>query len=542
MELFPQNPAEPAASPEPETAEEMTGMQDAADIQETAGRPDADDAQEPAADAAEGGSLPDTPEEPEAEGIGDAPGTDDTACIPDTSDSQHTEQDTDSTPAAKNDVERLIERETALPAFDRATEFAALLGDRLPNEQEPDDSEESQRHIGLRVIAAFFAVLVLSFAVFCIVWDLKKGTSAGGYRAGDSIHVEIVQQAHPAADAAEADASGRYTAEGIAEKVMPSIVQIYTYSEGTLVGSGSGIILSADGYIATNAHVVSDADVFGVRFFNGRDNKDNKQEDAVLIGHDSKTDLAVIKVSVSGLTPAVFGNSDEMKLGEAVCALGNPAGLSGSITTGIISGINRKVRASNKEFEMDCLQTDAAISPGNSGGALVNMYGQVIGITSSKYASSDLFGGSTYEGLGFAISVNEALPILKELTEKGYVSGRVRIGITFLENDKALEELRRQAEEEEKTFTAPKELEGVGVHVLSVNEDSDLKNTIFEEGDWILTVNGQDVSDYDSICTAIRGYQGGDRIHCRCGRIQEDGTLKTYEIDFLLLEDRSGDY
>ena len=238
----------------------------------------------------------------------------------------------------------------------------------------------------------------------------------------------------------------------------------------------------------------------------------------------------------------MFGNSDEMKLGEAVCALGNPAGLSGSITTGIISGINRKVRAGSNNYEMDCFQTDAAISPGNSGGALVNMFGQVIGITSSKYASGTWFSGSAYEGLGFAITVNEALPILKELMEQGYVSGRVRVGITFLSNADAIAELTETAEAAGETFEVPSKLNGTGILVMSIAEDSDLQNTVLQEGDWIIRMNGQEISDYDTVNAALEGMVGGDSVHCHCGRIEENGSLTTFEIDFLLLEDQSGEY
>jgi serine protease Do len=293
--------------------------------------------------------------------------------------------------------------------------------------------------------------------------------------------------------------------------------------------SGSGIILTQDGLIATNAHVISGGDSFSVRLYG-----DGQQRyTGTVIGHDTKTDLAVLKIPASGLTPAVLGKSDEVKLGEAVCALGNPAGLNSSITTGIISGIKRKVRADSTNFEMECFQTDAAISPGNSGGALVNMFGQVIGITSSKYSSRSVFDSGAYEGLGFAITINEALPILKELMEQGYVSGRVRIGIRFLENTVAWQQ----------TETAlPQELNGTGILIAAIDEDSDLMNTELKVDDWILTMNGKAVSDYDSINAAIEGAKAGDTVHCRCGRVREDGTLQTFEIDFRLLEDHSGDY
>ena len=204
-------------------------------------------------------------------------------------------------------------------------------------------------------------------------------------------------------------------------------MEIYTYSSSNpdiMIGSGSGIIITQDGYIVTNTHVLEGSqyslldeselekpDSFIVNTYN------DKQFEAEIVGRDAKTDIAVIKIKADNLPAAELGDSDETVLGERVAAIGNPAGLTGSITDGIVSGLNRKIKADSTGFEMDCIQTNAAISPGNSGGALVNMYGQVIGITSSKYVSS------SYEGLGFAITINEAKPVIEELISQGYVSG-----------------------------------------------------------------------------------------------------------------------
>lgn len=135
----------------------------------------------------------------------------------------------------------------------------------------------------------------------------------------------------------------------------------------------------------------------------------------------------MLKISGTGLSPATLGDSDEVLVGEQVIAVGNPAGLSNTVTDGIVSAVNREIRSDSTGFEMKCIQTNADISPGNSGGALVNMYGQVIGITSSKYISS------YYEGLGFAITINEAKPIIEELISNGYIGGRFRIGIVMID-------------------------------------------------------------------------------------------------------------
>ena len=394
--------------------------------------------------------------------------------------------------------------------------------------------EVPPRHRGLVALLLSLIVIIIGFAAFCIIWDLRSGTAVGGYRAGDIVEVQLVQHDKPDIDETLADENGRYTVAGVAKKVMPSVVQIYTYASGTNTGTGSGIILTEDGYIATNAHVVSGADAFIVRLFD--EEQTDETYDAVLIGHDSKTDLAVLKISLSGLHPAELGDSDQVQLGESVCALGNPAGLSGSITTGIISGMNRKVRTRSTEFEMDCFQTDAAISPGNSGGALVNLSGQVIGITSSKYGSSLLLNGGGYEGLGFAITINQALPIIEELMTQGYVSGRVRIGIEFYENKIAWQKA------EADNITLPSQLDGTGIQIIKLAEGCDISKTILKTGEWILSMNGMEVSDYDSVNKSIEGKAAGDTIHCRCARIKDDGKLETFEIDFKLMEDTSGDF
>ena len=468
---------------------------------------------------------PDAPERPDQTGIPDAADTKNTA---------NTVNPAEDPPEPKAAPQPMPEPAPVLPdLFAEAAAPKPALQTAGAAEAGPALPEQPKRHIFLYLMLTLLVLAVLGFAVFCVIWDIKNGTTSGGYRAGNIVRVELVQQKRSETPDTAADENGKYTFAGIAETVMPSIVEIYTYADGKMSGTGSGIILSEDGYIATNAHVVENTSRYSVKLFG--DSQSDVEYNAVLVGHDTKTDLAVLKISAGKLKPAALGNSDDVHLGEEVCALGNPAGLSGSITTGIISGMNRKVRAKSTNFEMDCFQTDAAISPGNSGGALVDMYGKVIGITSSKYGSSFILGGS-YEGLGFAITINQALPIIQELMEKGYVSGRVRIGIQFLDNVNA------HAEAEKDKVTLPKELDGHGIQVVSISQDSDLKNTVMEDGDWILTMNGTEVSDYDSINQAISGLVGGDSVHCRCGRVQDDGTLKTFEIDFTLIEDQSGEY
>lgn len=388
------------------------------------------------------------------------------------------------------------------------------------------------------VMTAVIAGMIFLLCIYCIVSDLLHGALNA-----DPIQNTVVLEMQEKPDLNPEDenvtADGEYTVKGVAELVKPSIVEVYVYrNSGTdsgigdvgemLSGTGSGIIISEDGYIITNAHVVQ-GDSFVVAL------DDETEYDAVLVGSDNKTDLAVLKINAGNLTPAVLGDSDGVYVGENVVAIGNPAGLSNTVTKGIVSAINRQIRSENNGFMMECIQTDAAISPGNSGGALVNMYGQVIGITSSKYASVAF--EATYEGLGFAITINQALPVIRDLIENGYVSGRFRIGIVFLAAEKAYlaEEFRNQ-------FGAdmPEELENT-LWITEISEDCDISHTELKPNDFILSMNGETVTDYDSVLEVLDGCKGGDTVTAGCARF-ENGKISYFEIEFKLEEDKSGDY
>lgn len=191
-------------------------------------------------------------------------------------------------------------------------------------------------------------------------------------------------------------------------------------------GSGSGIIISEDGYIVTNQHVIADATEITVILNTGTEYK------ATLVGADQRSDLAVLKIDALGLTAATLGDSSTVEVGELAVAIGNPLGqeLAGTVTQGCISAVNRKMTIDNRSYNL--IQTDAAINPGNSGGALVNRFGEVIGINSVKMAQSGV------EGIGFAIAISEAKPIIDDLMNEGYVSGRSLIGITATESRNGL--------------------------------------------------------------------------------------------------------
>jgi serine protease Do len=250
------------------------------------------------------------------------------------------------------------------------------------------------------------------------VFAVQKKTASQSF-----ISIKIVNK--PAFPGCTAVTYRKFTTEQISNKVRPSVVGIIQYQKDSIKesGEGSGIIMSSDGYIVTNNHVVDGATNLKVVF------KDGKEVQAELVGKDARTDVAVIKVNMTNLKYAEYGNSDQCNVGEQVVAIGNPSGLklAGSVTQGIISAINRDIDVGNGP--MNLIQTDAAINPGNSGGALVNMYGQVIGINSAKISQQG------YEGIGFSIPMNTVKKVVDSIMKYGYVMGRVKFGFDCREID-----------------------------------------------------------------------------------------------------------
>ncbi len=398
-------------------------------------------------------------------------------------------------------------------------------------------AQASKNHSGNKLAAVLLVIvliLVAALIIFCVFMDLKSGSlSNGASYSSQGSSEKVVLNTNSKPDSKDENLrleDGTYSTEGIAVKIRPQIVDIYTYSNRLKkpLASGSGVIITEDGYIVTNTHVLESSDYFKVKLSNG------KEYNGQLIGRDAKTDIAVIKIEETGLPVAELGNSDEVVLGEKVVAIGNPAGLSGSVTDGIVSGLDRKIKTDVSGYEMNCIQTNAAISPGNSGGALVNMHGQLIGITSSKYASA------SYEGLGFAITINEAKPIIEDIISNGYVSGRVRIGIEFYSMDT---DYAKALFEEEYGYEAPDSLSGLWV--TSIKEGFDIANTELQEGDFITEAEGVKITNYDDLLGILKTKKGGDTLKLKCLRIEKDDTSKKmipFEIEFRLSADTSGDF
>ena len=306
--------------------------------------------------------------------------------------------------------------------------------------------------------------------------------------AEDPPSVEIESSpAAPATPASEDEADGALSLQEIYKKCIGSVVSI-TASAQSGKSSGTGIVLSADGYLITNHHVIENAQVIAVQ------TSDDRQFQASIIGSDEASDLAVLKVDATDLQPAEFGDSGKLAVGDRVVAIGDPLGaqLRGTMTSGIVSAINRDLEVNDRT--MTLIQTDAALNNGNSGGPLINCYGQVIGINTMKLRS---YYSTTAEGLGFAIPMAVAKPILEELMENGYVAGRPAIGISYDTLPLAFRIY----------YDLPE-----GVYISAVYDGSDAQAKGVAAGDIITAVNGTRVTSIDELNRVKNQFTAGDSI------------------------------
>lgn len=366
----------------------------------------------------------------------------------------------------------------------------------------PQPPKKHKKHgrtvvIGLCSVAA--ACLLFAGGAFIghFVNTGDGGSVTASAQSGDLPTVQL--NSTPDYDPDNYDVVNGLAGEEIYKKVSPSIVSVIATVQGG-TGSGSGVIMSSDGYIITNNHVVEDAQSVAVQL------SDGTQYDATIIGTDEQTDLAVIKVEPEGqLTAAEFGNSDELQPGEYAYAIGSPGGVqfANTITGGRISAINRDVTINDRV--MTLIQTDASINPGNSGGALINKYGQVVGITSAKL-SSNTFSEASIEGMGFAIPINTTKEIVDELIENGYVVGRPSIGITGSNVESADGSI-------------------AGVQVYSIDSRAKAASEGLQVGDVITAVNGTPTPTMDDVNAIKEDMKAGDKLTLTVYRISTGKTL-----------------
>ena len=342
--------------------------------------------------------------------------------------------------------------------------------------------------------------------------EVLRESAATAVPAGDA------QTEVKAGTVASFSENNQFSKAQIVEMSAPSVVGIDTITTATtnsfwygygqsyeIPGSGSGVILTEDGYIATCAHVVEGAKSVKVTL------NDDTSYDAAVVGTDSKNDIAIIKIDATGLVPAVVGDSETLTVGSEVIAIGNPLGeLRGTATAGIISAVNRTIEVEGQA--MTLIQTDAAISPGNSGGGLFDATGKLIGIVNAKVNDSQA------EGLGFAIPVNSVVDEISDLLNYGYVTGRPYLGVST--QDVTLRSRDRMWYYSDGTRC---------VLVEKVISGSAAEQAGIQSGDLILKLEEEQITSGDALSSAISAYKPGDKATLT---IQRDGKEMTVEVTF----------
>ena len=402
------------------------------------------------------------------------------------------------------------------------------------SENSSKTNRKKKSHFVLKCIAAVLALAILGTGTVQVYKFLNDTKDELAEFSGTPSKAVVNPEAATADKNDEAlpsliDLASRSDAKqipDIVDSIMPSVVGVASTFEfeqqqsfsiwgwntmpqtQQLRGTGTGFIISDDGYIVTNAHVIYDEDynageaiVVSVLF------SDETEHEANIVAYDPETDIAVLKVDETGLKPAAIGDSDELRVGELVIAVGNPLGfdLFGTVTCGIVSALNRKIDINEKNI--DLIQTDAAINSGNSGGPLLNSCGQVIGINSAKMSSSYSSNLASVEGLCFAIPMKEAKKIIDDLINFRYVTGRPQIGINTNDINEA----------QSRYYSIP-----VGVCILTVQEGSAADIAGLEVGDIIIDIEGQPVSTAKELNEVKNKFKAGDEITLTIVRNNKD--------------------
>lgn len=344
------------------------------------------------------------------------------------------------------------------------------------------------------IVICMIASLIFGFTGGVIASKISfKGSSSAGLG---------LQTAEPRDESSQTTVytGEEMSTEAVASYAADSVVEISTESvqRGSMMrqyvvqGAGSGVIVTEDGYIITNNHVISGASKITVRL------KDTTSYEAKLIGTDSELDVALLKIEATGLKAVIMGDSSSLKVGEKAIAIGNPLGeLGGTVTEGIISSLDRTIVLNNTN--MTLLQTDAAINPGNSGGGLFNSRGEFIGLVVAKSSGEDV------EGLGFAIPVNNVKPVVNDLSNYGYVKGRPQLGVSLVDITS--------------TQVAKKYgLSQTGVYVAAVSAGSSADSAGITEGDMIISIDGTTVGTSAEVQQIIRNHAVGDTLSIQISR------------------------
>ena len=403
------------------------------------------------------------------------------------------------------------------PAPARPSETSTGNGGTTPPPAGPEPQaaaskppKKRRKHSGGRIVRSAVALVLAAAMGF-----------AGGFvgarvgNAGNKVVIQQVERTDSSAASGTAVSSSGMTTSQVSEMVSPSVVVITTeqvvYSQWSWYGqnqvesgAGSGVIISSDGYILTCAHVVSGASQITVTI-------GDTDYTATVVGEDDTSDVAVLKIDATGLTPATVGDSDSLSVGDSVLAVGNPLGeLGGTVTSGIVSALNRSVtiQGTSSTNTMSLIQMDASVSPGNSGGGLFNMNGELIGIVNAKSSSSDA------EGLGFAIPINDAIQVAQDLLENGYVSGRPYMGITYIAVTDA-------------QTAAQLNVNAYGVYVVDVVQGGPADKAGLKAGDRIVSIDGTEIAQKDDLGTLMQQHTAGDTLSITVAR---DGQMQTVSL------------
>ena len=403
------------------------------------------------------------------------------------------------------------------PAPARPSETSTGNGGTTPPPAGPEPQaaaskppKKRRKHSGARIARSAVALVLAAAMGF-----------AGGFvgarvgNAGNKVVIQQVERTDSSAASGTTVASSGMTTSQVSEMVSPSVVVITTeqvvYSQWSWYGqnqvesgAGSGVIISSDGYILTCAHVVSGASQITVTI-------GDTDYTATVVGEDDTSDVAVLKIDATGLTPATVGDSDSLSVGDSVLAVGNPLGeLGGTVTSGIVSALNRSVtiQGSSSTNTMSLIQMDASVSPGNSGGGLFNMNGELIGLVNAKSSSSDA------EGLGFAIPINDAIQVAQDLLENGYVSGRPYMGITYI----AVTDAQTAAQFNVNAY---------GVYVVDVVQGGPADKAGLKVGDRIVSIDGTEIAQKDDLGTLMQQHTAGDTLSITVAR---DGQMQTVSL------------
>ena len=356
---------------------------------------------------------------------------------------------------------------------------------------------EKKNRMGLRIcaLALVFALLGGALGAGGVIWYESSRGQTGTTSKNETAMLQGIRESS-VLNTVTVDTGKEMTAAEVYAANVNSTVGIttsittnYWGFQTTSAAAGSGFILTEDGYILTNYHVVENSNSITVAMYNG------DTYDAALIGYDESNDVAVLKVDAQGLSPVVLGDSDNLNVGDSVVAIGNPLGeLTFSLTAGLVSAKDREVTLSNS-LTMDLIQTDCAINSGNSGGALFNLYGEVIGITNAKYSSSSSSSTASIDNIGFAIPINHVLSIVKSIIEKGYIS-KPYVGVS-------VSDVNQQTQ----LYGIP-----AGAAVQAVSDDSPAAKAGLQAGDVITSVNGTEITGSSDLVNLVSEAAIGDTL------------------------------